>query len=100
VRYFEHRFPLRAGTRAAKAKGPLALHALLERQHYRLAFWRVAADEINYRRFFEIVDLAALRQEDPDVFEATHELIARLARRPGVDGLRIDHPDGLADPRG
>jgi (1->4)-alpha-D-glucan 1-alpha-D-glucosylmutase len=98
ARYFEHRFPLRAGTRAAKAKDPLAAHAVLERQHYRLAFWRVAADEINYRRFFEIVDLAALRQEDPDVFEATHELIARLARRPGVDGLRIDHPDGLADP--
>jgi (1->4)-alpha-D-glucan 1-alpha-D-glucosylmutase len=81
-----------------KIKDTLALHRLLEKQHYRLAFWRVASDEINYRRFFEITDLAALRAEDPAVFEATHALIARLARRPGVDGLRIDHPDGLADP--
>ncbi|MBV8031299.1 MAG: malto-oligosyltrehalose synthase, partial [Betaproteobacteria bacterium] len=100
IRYFEHTFPLArkspSGTRKAS---PLVLHHLLERQHYRLAYWRVAADEINYRRFFEIVDLAALRQEDPEVFEATHRLVADLARRPGVDGLRIDHPDGLADPR-
>ena len=100
VRYFEHAFPLSAKTRTAKARDPLAVHRVLERQNYRLAYWRVAADEINYRRFFEIVDLAALRQEDPAVFEATHELVARLAARPGVDGLRIDHPDGLADPRG
>jgi (1->4)-alpha-D-glucan 1-alpha-D-glucosylmutase len=100
VRYFEHAFPLSAKTRGLKAKDPLALHRILERQNYRLAYWRVAADEINYRRFFEIVDLAALRQEDPEVFEATHELVARLAQRPGVDGLRVDHPDGLADPRG
>ena len=99
VRYFDHRFPLRGTTRGAQAGDPLALHRVLERQHYRLAFWRVAGDEINYRRFFEIVDLAALRQEDRQVFEATHELVARLAQRPGVDGLRIDHPDGLADPR-
>ncbi|HEX6267917.1 MAG TPA: malto-oligosyltrehalose synthase, partial [Burkholderiales bacterium] len=76
----------------------LALHRLLEKQHYRLAFWRVASDEINYRRFFEITDLAALRAEDRAVFDATHALIGRLAQRPGVDGLRVDHPDGLADP--
>ena len=100
VRYFGHAFPLSAKTRTAKAREPLAVHRVLERQSYRLAYWRVASDEINYRRFFEIVDLAALRQEDPAVFEATHELVARLAGRPGVDGLRIDHPDGLADPRG
>jgi (1->4)-alpha-D-glucan 1-alpha-D-glucosylmutase len=55
---------------ATKRKDPLALHRLLEKQHYRLAFWRVASDEINYRRFFEITDLAALRSEDPEVFAA------------------------------
>lgn len=100
VVYFDQSFPLNAGSTRSleKVKDTLALHRLLERQHYRLAFWRVASDEINYRRFFEITDLAALRAEDPAVFEATHALIARLARRPGVDGLRIDHPDGLADP--
>ncbi|MGE5640274.1 MAG: malto-oligosyltrehalose synthase [Clostridia bacterium] len=98
VRYFDHLFPLNRALKG-KTKGALALHRLLEKQHYRLAYWRVAGDEINYRRFFEIVDLAALRQEDPAVFEATHGLVAELAHRPGVDGLRVDHPDGLADPR-
>jgi (1->4)-alpha-D-glucan 1-alpha-D-glucosylmutase len=100
VVYFDQSFPLSAKSRknAETVKDTLALHRLLERQHYRLAFWRVASDEINYRRFFEITDLAALRAEHRAVFEATHALIARLARRPGVDGLRIDHPDGLADP--
>jgi (1->4)-alpha-D-glucan 1-alpha-D-glucosylmutase len=102
VRYFDHRFPLSPKTSSYLRKridDPLALHRLLERQHYRLAYWRVASDEINYRRFFEITDLAGVRQEDPLVFEATHRLIARLAKRGGVDGVRIDHPDGLADPR-
>ncbi|HEX7053501.1 MAG TPA: malto-oligosyltrehalose synthase [Burkholderiales bacterium] len=102
VRYFDHRFPLNEkSTRGLKAPitDPLALHRLLERQHYRLAYWRVASDEINYRRFFEITDLAGVRVEDPRVFDATHRLVARLARRGGVDGVRIDHPDGLADPR-
>jgi (1->4)-alpha-D-glucan 1-alpha-D-glucosylmutase len=103
VRYFGHRFPLNAkSTRAltpGAVKDPLALHRLLEQQHYRLAYWRVASDEINYRRFFEITDLAGLRVEDRTVFEATHGLILRLAKRGGIDGLRIDHPDGLADPR-
>jgi len=75
-----------------------ALHALLEAQHYRLAFWRVASDEINYRRFFDINDLAALRIERPEVFEATQGLALDLAARGWVDGLRIDHPDGLRDP--
>ncbi len=100
VVYFDQSFPLNARSRksAETVKDSLALHRLLERQHYRLAFWRVASDEINYRRFFEITDLAALRAEDRAVFDATHALIARLARRPGVDGLRIDHPDGLSDP--
>ncbi|MDA7415173.1 malto-oligosyltrehalose synthase [Xenophilus arseniciresistens] len=75
-----------------------ALHALLDQQHYRLAFWRVASDEINYRRFFDINELAALRVEDPEVFEATQGLALDLAARGWVDGLRIDHPDGLRDP--
>lgn len=74
------------------------LHALHEGQHYRLAYWRVAADEINYRRFFDINDLAALRMEEPAVFEATHAMALDMAAQGLVDGLRIDHPDGLHDP--
>ncbi len=75
-----------------------ALHALHERQAYRLAFWRVAADEINYRRFFDINELAGLRIEEPPVFEATQGLALDLAAAGLVDGLRIDHPDGLQNP--
>ncbi len=75
-----------------------SLHALLEEQAYRLAHWRVAAEEINYRRFFDINDLAALRMEDPEVFEATHRLVVELVASGRVQGLRIDHPDGLYDP--
>lgn len=80
-------------------EGRAALHALLERQHYRLAWWRAAADEINWRRFFDITSLAGLRAEDPAVFDATHELVLRLYAEGAIDGLRIDHVDGLADPR-
>ena len=76
------------------------LHELLEAQAYRLAFWRVASDEINYRRFFDINDLAALRMEDEVVFDATHRLMLELVASGKVDGLRIDHPDGLYDPAG
>jgi len=75
------------------------LHDLLQAQAYRLAFWRVAADEINYRRFFDVNDLAALRMENPEVFEATHRLIFELLSRGYVNGLRIDHPDGLYAPQ-
>jgi len=75
-----------------------ALDALIAGQAYRLAFWRVAADDINYRRFFDINDLAAVRQERDDVFAATHARLLALVGRGDVDGLRIDHPDGLADP--
>jgi len=75
-----------------------ALHALLEAQAYRLAYWRVASDEINYRRFFDINELAALRMEDEEVFHATHDFVLRLVADGKVDGLRIDHPDGLFDP--
>ncbi|HUQ27943.1 MAG TPA: malto-oligosyltrehalose synthase [Usitatibacter sp.] len=75
------------------------LHALLEAQAFRVAFWRVAQDEINYRRFFDINDLAALRQENASVFENTHRLILELVREGKVDALRVDHPDGLFDPK-
>ncbi|HYO23358.1 MAG TPA: malto-oligosyltrehalose synthase, partial [Lacipirellulaceae bacterium] len=74
------------------------LEALLDGQSYRLAYWRVAADEINYRRFFDINDLAAIRVEDPRVFEAVHGLVARFLHEGWITGLRIDHPDGLFDP--
>ncbi len=76
------------------------LHRLLERQHYRLAWWRAAADEINWRRFFDITSLAGLRIEVPEAFDETHGLVLRLYAEGVVDGVRIDHVDGLADPRG
>jgi (1->4)-alpha-D-glucan 1-alpha-D-glucosylmutase len=76
------------------------LHELLERQNYRLAWWRAAADEINWRRFFDINTLAGLRVELPRVFDATHEKILSLYAEGLIDGVRIDHIDGLADPRG
>lgn len=75
------------------------LHELLEAQAYRLAFWRAAADEINYRRFFDINDLAALRMDNPDVFEDTHRLVRQWLAKGNVAGLRIDHSDGLYAPR-
>ncbi len=74
------------------------LERLLESQAYRLSYWRVAMDEINYRRFFDINDLAAIRPEDPEVFSAVHALIFDLVRSGHVSGLRVDHPDGLFDP--
>jgi (1->4)-alpha-D-glucan 1-alpha-D-glucosylmutase len=76
------------------------LHRLLEKQHYRLASWRTAADDINWRRFFDINELGGLRVERAAVFEATHAKIFELVANGLVDGLRIDHIDGLADPRG
>jgi (1->4)-alpha-D-glucan 1-alpha-D-glucosylmutase len=86
--------------RAGEAASFDALHRLLERQSYRLAYWRVAAHEINYRRFFDINELAGLRMEVPQLFEASHTLIARLLAEGKVDGLRLDHVDGLRDPKG
>ncbi|HEX4648134.1 MAG TPA: malto-oligosyltrehalose synthase [Steroidobacteraceae bacterium] len=77
-----------------------ALHELLELQAYHLASWRVAAEDINYRRFFDINDLAALRVENEAVFEATHRLLLQLIAEGRIDGLRIDHADGLYDPAG
>ncbi|HXT78062.1 MAG TPA: malto-oligosyltrehalose synthase [Acetobacteraceae bacterium] len=84
----------------ASAAGLARLHRLLERQHYRLAWWRVAGDEINWRRFFDINGLAALRMEDPAVFTATHATLFRLYAEGLIDGVRVDHVDGLADPPG
>ena len=75
-----------------------ALDALLGDQAYRLAFWRVASEEINYRRFFDVNDLAAIRMELPEVFDATHHLVFELIAAGAVTGLRIDHPDGLSLP--
>ena len=74
------------------------LDALLTAQAYRVAYWGVAGDEINYRRFFDVNDLAAIRMEDPAVFEVTHRLLFRLIREGRITGLRIDHPDGLYAP--
>jgi (1->4)-alpha-D-glucan 1-alpha-D-glucosylmutase len=93
LKYFDHEFPIRSGTE------DLPLPELLVRQWYRLAWWRVADDELNYRRFFDVDTLAAVRVEDPVVFDATHTLIQHLIAEGQLTGLRIDHPDGLADPR-
>ena len=75
------------------------LHRLLERQSYRLAWWRAATDEINWRRFFDVNGLAGIRVETPEVFEATHRTVFRLFEQGLIDGVRIDHVDGLAYPR-
>src|SRR6202034_4262693 len=74
------------------------LHELIKVQAFRLANWTVASDDINYRRFFDINDLAGIRMEDEKVFEATHQLVLKLIAEGKVDGLRLDHPDGLYDP--
>jgi (1->4)-alpha-D-glucan 1-alpha-D-glucosylmutase len=76
----------------------LALHHLLERQHYRLGHWRLASSDINYRRFFDINTLAGLRIEDAGTFEAIHRLVKRLITQGKLQGLRLDHIDGLRDP--
>jgi (1->4)-alpha-D-glucan 1-alpha-D-glucosylmutase len=84
--------------KSGEPEAVLALHRLLERQHYRLAYWRLAGSEINYRRFFDINDLAALRVENRDTFLAIHRLVRRLIAQGRLRGLRIDHIDGLRDP--
>ena len=94
LRYFDHVLPLRPGTAG------LPMPRLLESQHYRPVFWRDASTELNWRRFFNVTSLIGVRVEEPAVFDATHEVIVRLVAEGLVDGLRIDHPDGLADPRG
>jgi (1->4)-alpha-D-glucan 1-alpha-D-glucosylmutase len=94
LRYYEHELPVRPGTE------DLPLADLAAAQHYRLAGWRTAATELNWRRFFDITSLIAVRVEDEDVFAATHGLLLGLMAEGLIDGLRVDHPDGLADPRG
>ena len=92
--YHDHRFPIAAGTDGGS---PDEVHAA---QHYELAGWRRADDELNYRRFFTINTLAAIRVEDPEVFAESHAEIRRWFDEGLVDGLRVDHPDGLRDPEG
>ncbi|MGY1707640.1 malto-oligosyltrehalose synthase [Geodermatophilus sp. SYSU D00697] len=94
LRYYDNRFPIAPGTGEGT---PQEVHA---RQHYELVDWRRADSDLNYRRFFAINTLAGLRAEDPEVFAATHRLVLELVEAGAVDGLRIDHPDGLADPKG
>ena len=79
---------------------PQLMDALLELQNYRLAFWRAAERDLDYRRFFDVNSLVGLRMEDPEVFTQAHALIATLHARGDIDGLRVDHVDGLADPAG
>ncbi|MEU5906932.1 malto-oligosyltrehalose synthase [Micromonospora sp. NPDC047467] len=94
LRYHEHRFPVADGTGDGSAR---EVH---DRQHYELVSWRRGDAELTYRRFFAVSGLAGLRVEDPAVFAATHELILRWAAAGEVDGIRVDHPDGLRDPAG
>jgi (1->4)-alpha-D-glucan 1-alpha-D-glucosylmutase len=99
----EYAQPIAEALRAYDAAGEAGrdnLHRLLDRQNFRLAWWRAASDEINWRRFFDVNSLAGLRVESPPVFEATHASIFNLYEQGLIDGLRIDHVDGLADPRG
>ncbi len=112
IQYFDNQFPIRPEDHAevvvaqpdafdpATTVGRQRLHRLLERQHYRLAWWRSAGDEINWRRFFDINGLVALRMECAAVFEATHDTLLRLYQQGLIDGMRVDHVDGLADPPG
>ncbi|MFG1928378.1 malto-oligosyltrehalose synthase [Cryptosporangium sp. NPDC048952] len=94
LRYYDHAYPLAPGTDHGS---PQEIH---DRQHYRLVDWRRGDSEITYRRFFAIADLAGLRVEDPTVFNATHGEILRWYAEGGLDGIRVDHPDGLRDPGG
>jgi (1->4)-alpha-D-glucan 1-alpha-D-glucosylmutase len=96
VYYYDRCFPINGDVSVDLSVDEL--DCLLERQHYRLAYWRVASDEINYRRFFDINDLAGLAMEREEVFRDTHAFIMDLVKAGKVTGLRIDHPDGLYDP--
>lgn len=108
--YYDRRFPLSPESsgaisslseingRTGDSRSFDKLDQLLQAQHYRLAYWRDASEEINYRRFFDIKDLAALRQENPATFEETHRFVLGLVKAGKITGLRVDHPDGLYDP--
>jgi (1->4)-alpha-D-glucan 1-alpha-D-glucosylmutase len=99
VCYYDKRLPIAPGSAAALPDTADDLRALLDRQHYQLTFWRDGLRTINYRRFFDIADLASLRAENPRAFEASHRLIFELLAGGHIRGLRIDHIDGLYDPR-
>ena len=94
----DHRARACRPTAPTSEAGVNTLHRLLERQHYRLADWRLAVSGINYRRFFDINELAGLRVEDARTFRDMHELVARLIAADQLQGLRLDHIDGLLDP--
>jgi (1->4)-alpha-D-glucan 1-alpha-D-glucosylmutase len=94
LRYYDHEYPVRPETE------DLPMAELVTEQWYRLAHWRVADEELNYRRFFDVDTLAAIRVETQEVFDATHALLLELLGEGKINGYRIDHPDGLADPRG
>jgi (1->4)-alpha-D-glucan 1-alpha-D-glucosylmutase len=111
VQYFDQTFPLspeserdlleshNEGHAVGEINGSLdALHQLLNHQHYRLGFWRSAEQRLNVRRFMNVSSLVGLRMEEPEVFTATHALPLKWVRDGQLDGLRIDHPDGLFDP--
>jgi (1->4)-alpha-D-glucan 1-alpha-D-glucosylmutase len=98
LRYHDHVFPVAAGTWDGGSGADVA--AVLGRQHYVLAGWRERDEVLNYRRFFDVDGLIAVRVELPDVFEATHRVLLDLNHRGIIEGFRIDHPDGLADPEG
>ncbi len=103
VAYGAHVFPLRAQDQDVDPAAFIetaALHALCERQHWRLAWWKTANDAINWRRFFDITELAGIRVERDDVFDAVHALPLKLYAQGLIDGVRVDHVDGLADPAG
>ncbi|SDB98692.1 maltooligosyl trehalose synthase [Raineyella antarctica] len=96
LHYYEHRYPVAEGT-WSPGDSARAVH---QRQYYRLVPWQLGRDALTYRRFFTVTSLAGLRQEDPEVFAATHTRIAKWISDGDVQGLRVDHPDGLADPGG
>ncbi|WP_427117814.1 malto-oligosyltrehalose synthase [Pseudarthrobacter scleromae] len=96
LRYYDHRFPLASGS-YSEGDSPQEVHS---RQHYELMDWRRADAELNYRRFFAVTTLAGIRVETPRVFEEAHAEVGRWFKEGLVDGLRVDHPDGLADPAG
>ncbi|MFD1051424.1 malto-oligosyltrehalose synthase, partial [Kibdelosporangium lantanae] len=91
LRYYDHHFPIAPGTEGGT---PEEVH---DRQHYKLINWRRANSELNYRRFFDINTLAAVRVQDPVVFEAMHATVLRWANNLEITGIRVDHPDGLAN---
>jgi (1->4)-alpha-D-glucan 1-alpha-D-glucosylmutase len=117
IAYYERKFPVNAQSVAAcgiensgrslydlngtagNAQSFDKLDALIQRQHYRLAYWRDAASEINYRRFFDVTEMVALKMELPEVFRETHQLVFDWIASGRITGLRIDHPDGLWDPK-